>query len=228
MKIIIASITTQCNRKCSYCPAQGHWVNSGQEMDANVLLRFLDHYPNDVIVEITGGECTLHPHLQEIRAGINEQGKHAIIRSNTWPKSIYTTEQWLWATHGRILNDVPQYVIPLVFDNSEYEFYKKNSHIVVMEPFVRIDGTTRDQYSGYLPKSASGSLLFLATDYKDENGEWQSWVRKCAQSSKNICSLNDVVNGITIPPALHNTLCMQCGSIKMAQHLKEHGCFSKL
>jgi radical SAM protein with 4Fe4S-binding SPASM domain len=88
------SITSLCNRRCSYCFARDRgwpYLPDGLHMTDDVFLSALDFLQRSGMtqVRLLGGEPTLHPRIREFLEEIKRRGLSALIFSNgLMPESV--------------------------------------------------------------------------------------------------------------------------------------------
>jgi hypothetical protein len=189
------------------------WRNLGLEMDVDLIVEFVSHYP-DEIIEVTGGEPFLHPKISYLREELSNANRKVIIRTALPPESAYDNEVILWAAHGRKKEILKAHnIIPLVFSDVEYDWYVAQGYTPVQEPFVSLDGTNRGKQT-HTPKPTYGNMLFLVPDYIGTG----NFARKCSASQKNIAEL-----GKGEYPPLWKSPCWTCGSQNMLGELLRMG-----
>jgi hypothetical protein len=193
------------------------WRNLGLEMNVDLILDFISHYPLEVI-EITGGEPFLHPKISYLRSELNKNRRKTIIRTARQPKSILDNEVILWAAHGRkkCILQKPN-ILPLVFSDEEWDWYTERGYTPVQEPFQRIDGTSRGPQT-HTPKGYIEKMLFLVPDYTGTG----NFARTCSASQQNYAEL-----GKGEYPPLWNNNCWTCGSPNMLGELLRMGMWTQ-
>lgn len=76
------SITGKCNRACPYCIVKDY-LNKGEDLLwKEGLFTYLSYAKKGDLVEITGGEPTLVPWLEELISWLNDNGVYIVLRTN--------------------------------------------------------------------------------------------------------------------------------------------------
>lgn len=80
------SLTNRCNFNCWHCP-MGKWRNSDAPrwpMTNAELIPFLQKQvrPQEWIIELTGGEPSLYPELDELLEWLSENGYRTVVKTN--------------------------------------------------------------------------------------------------------------------------------------------------
>jgi hypothetical protein len=85
LKYILFSMTNRCNRACPYCIAKDYVNNPGypDAVERNdALAYFAKNAGESDLVELTGGEPTLLPWLEELVCLLDGKGAFIVLRTN--------------------------------------------------------------------------------------------------------------------------------------------------
>lgn len=87
-------LTNRCNRSCGYCLLKDMLNKTEDALDKDVLLNYLSYLHKGDVVEITGGEPTLVPWLEELVRFLNDKEVYTLLRTNGYKlfKNVY---KWL-------------------------------------------------------------------------------------------------------------------------------------
>lgn len=91
---IFLSITNRCNRSCDYCLVKDTLNKTEDALNKDVLFNYLGYLNKGDLVEITGGEPTLIPWLEELVQFLNNKEVYIVLRTNGYRlfKNVY---RWL-------------------------------------------------------------------------------------------------------------------------------------
>jgi len=117
MSLMFITITNECNKSCPYCP-MAEWRNNGVAMDLDWLRRTISGKYSGWDLEITGGEPSIVPGVNEFLASLPNQrivvktngtnplvGKPNILRVAAWHDEFPVCEfDWLL-----IIRDKPRW-----------------------------------------------------------------------------------------------------------------------
>ncbi len=70
-----------CNLRCTYCDAKYTFEEKPTIMELEQILDFVNNYP-DTLIEITGGEPLIQPHLSFLLDALIEQERKILIETN--------------------------------------------------------------------------------------------------------------------------------------------------
>ena len=86
MNFLQISLTNRCNFSCWHCP-MGKWRNAEKPrwpLDNATLLPYLQKYvqPSQWIIELTGGEPSLYPEIDELLHWLSDNGYRTLVKTN--------------------------------------------------------------------------------------------------------------------------------------------------
>lgn len=86
MNFLQVSLTNRCNFSCPTCP-MGKWRNAESPrwpLDNGILIPFLERYarPSEWVVELTGGEPSLYPGIDELMRWLSANGYRTLVKTN--------------------------------------------------------------------------------------------------------------------------------------------------
>lgn len=85
MNFLQIALTTECNRGCWHCPMK-NYLHKKQKfpMNNSELIPFLQKYiePSNWVIELTGGEPSLYPEIEDLVDFLSERGYYTIIKTN--------------------------------------------------------------------------------------------------------------------------------------------------
>lgn len=86
MNFLQISLTNKCNLSCWHCP-MGQWRNSAAPrwpLCNAELLPWLEKYvqPSQWVVELTGGEPSMYPEINELLHWLSEHGYKTLVKTN--------------------------------------------------------------------------------------------------------------------------------------------------
>jgi MoaA/NifB/PqqE/SkfB family radical SAM enzyme len=121
-------LTTACTYSCSYCPDRLH-TGKNKNHDLSALRKFLEHIKKnkEIIIDITGGEPTIHPQFLDIIKMCREIGIISSVGSNA-----SRTVQW-FKNYSKLVDN---WVITLhpsqhILDIDKIKILSDNSFLVV-------------------------------------------------------------------------------------------------
>lgn len=79
MREITVEITSRCPFNCDYCSTNS--TTDGGHLPLDIILKFIDDHPAEII-NISGGEPLLHPHIGEIILHALSKTDRVCIQSN--------------------------------------------------------------------------------------------------------------------------------------------------
>jgi FkbM family methyltransferase len=95
-------LTNACNKACDYCVVK-HLINAGNnDINKDSLFQYMDRAKKGDLVEITGGEPTTVPWLEEFIAYLNDKEVYILLRTNGFElfKNIYKWLVIVYCGHG--------------------------------------------------------------------------------------------------------------------------------
>lgn len=86
MNFLQISLTNRCNLGCWHCP-MGEWRNAARPrwpLDNATLIPFMEKYvpPERWVVELTGGEPSLYPEIDELMRWLSEHNYRTLVKTN--------------------------------------------------------------------------------------------------------------------------------------------------
>jgi len=98
MNLLQLAVTTRCNMRCSYCAAAEHVNNDlfARDISWEHLEKWMDAYisPNEWHVEVTGGEPSLYPHIDELADYLEKRGFIYLVKSNGAKRTKNQISAW--------------------------------------------------------------------------------------------------------------------------------------
>lgn len=86
MNFLQISLTNKCNFSCWHCP-MGKWRNSASPrwpLCNEILIPWLEKYvePNKWLIELTGGEPSLYPEIDELLQWLSDHEYRVLVKTN--------------------------------------------------------------------------------------------------------------------------------------------------
>jgi len=91
---IFLLLTNKCNRNCDYCLIKDMLNKTEDTLKKEVLFNYLSYLHKGDVVEITGGEPTLIPWLEELVQYLNGKEVYTVLRTNGY-KLFKNKYKWL-------------------------------------------------------------------------------------------------------------------------------------
>lgn len=193
------SLTSQCTRQCSYCPV-ATWRNNPDFPDKLTLAISIAAVEKlkPTHVELTGGEPTLVPWLDELCDYLDSQKIIYLVKSNGYKKCKNQITAW----HDGVDNPPKNYdKILLIFDPAKPEEYNQKANYCnannIPHTAIGLNSLQWNRFGthetfflcpdGKLKECHEGEIIVEdMNDLQSENVEWKA---KC----KNCKAVNDFV-----------------------------------
>jgi organic radical activating enzyme len=219
-----------CNYKCKDCPME-KWLYKPDELMEDgrrcngitneLLLKWLDTYlePKEWFIEITGGEPSLYPYIDELLAALNERGYKGVIRTNgTNRLPSYSSFKRVVAWHSPIddpsspIKQTPiRYDYVLILENpdddwqAKEKYCKKNDIPYVVFPYKHFS-TDQSQTTHYQPRPNS---IFKLITTMFASGAIGTGCFTSEDSGKSLQNMDEPI----ISP-----LCEMCGNVEALEY----------
>jgi len=140
MKLLELIIWQSCTYKCRDCPME-KWTYEPDELDGNgrrrnavtneKLLKWLDKYidPKEWFLQITGGEPSEYPEINELIPALEERGYVGLIRTNgSSPLPESESFKRVMAWHKQFEGEPKYYDFVLILENPEDDWRGKEAY----------------------------------------------------------------------------------------------------
>lgn len=134
MNFLQISLTNRCNFNCWHCP-MGKWHNSEPPrwpLCNAELIPWMDKYvqPDQWVVELTGGEPSLYPEIDELLHWLSEHGYKTLVKTNGSGDLPHLPGVKLVAAFHQLKNPPKNYDVYLIVDKIDREAKEKycNEH----------------------------------------------------------------------------------------------------
>lgn len=125
MNFLQVSLTNRCNFSCPTCP-MGKWRNSAAPrwpLCNAELIPFLEKYvtPDDWVVELTGGEPSLYPEIDELMLWLSSGNYRTLVKTNGSGNLLHLPRITICAAFHDLKNPPKNYDQYLIIDKLQRE-----------------------------------------------------------------------------------------------------------